>query len=273
MNMVGPKDFQTISGPREHEATPARTALEGAARFIFPARMPWWKRTLDLSAILLLSPGILLVGSAVALCIKLGSKGPVLFKQRRVGHKGRQFTCYKFRTMRPGAETSIHKTHVADLIASNKPMEKLDNGKDPRLIPGGRLLRASGLDELPQLFNVLCGEMSLVGPRPCIPYECEEYEQWHWRRFDVVPGLTGLWQVSGKNRTTFEEMVRLDIKYGLRQSLWLDLRIILATVPAIWMQFRDVRAARRDKAAAPAPTGQGPAARFRRSIPVFDYES
>ena len=123
-------------------------------------------------------------------------------------------------------------------------MVKLDARKDPRLIPLGSVVRVSGLDELPQLINVLRGEMSLVGPRPCIPYECDAYEPWHWRRFDAVPGLTGLWQVSGKNRTTFDEMVHLDIAYSERLSLLTDFKIIVRTLPAIWVQYCDMRAAK-----------------------------
>jgi lipopolysaccharide/colanic/teichoic acid biosynthesis glycosyltransferase len=111
-------------------------------------------------------------------------------------------------------------------------MEKLDNN-DSRIIPGGRLLRKACLDELPQLINVIRGEMSLVGPRPCIPYEAEEYLQWHKNRFNILPGLTGLWQVSGKNKLTFKQMVRLDISYISNMSLWQDIKIILLTIPAI----------------------------------------
>src|SRR5512139_1360414 len=128
--------------------------------------VPPWKRALDLSAIVLLAPGIALVGAAVAVLIKVGSPGPVFFTQRRVGYRGRQFTCFKFRTMRNGAETDSHKNHTRQLIQSNEPMVKLDHGKDPRVIPFGSVLRACGLDELPQLINVFRGEMSLVGPRP-----------------------------------------------------------------------------------------------------------
>jgi lipopolysaccharide/colanic/teichoic acid biosynthesis glycosyltransferase len=117
------------------------------------------------------------------------------------------------------------------------------------MIPCGSLLRVTGLDELPQIINVLRGEMSLVGPRPCIPYECDAYEPWHWQRFHAVPGLTGLWQVSGKNRTTFDEMVRLDIEYSQRLSLWLDLKIIFKTIPALWGQYCDLRAAKSQAAA------------------------
>jgi exopolysaccharide production protein ExoY len=205
---------------------------------------PLWKRVLDVGLVLLLSPGLLILGGLVALIVKIGSSGPVLFRQPRVGYKGRIFTCYKFRSMRMNAETNSHRQHTTDLIKSQKPMVKLDASEDPRLIPGGALLRACGLDELPQLFNILRGDMSLVGPRPCIPYEWDQYEAWHRRRFDAVPGLTGLWQVSGKNRTTFDEMVHLDILYSQRQSLWLDLQIMVRTFPALWGQYSDLRAAK-----------------------------
>lgn len=207
--------------------------------------LPAWKRALDFSLIFLLSPGVLLVGGFVALVIKLGSPGPLFFRQKRVGYKGQEFTCYKFRTMQVNADTGSHQRHLQQLIKSPAPMVKLDAHKDPRVIPFGALLRAVGLDELPQLINVLRGEMSLVGPRPCIRYECDVYERWHWHRFDAVPGLTGLWQVSGKNRTTFEEMVRLDIQYARTKTLWLDLKIMAKTAPALLSQYIELRAARR----------------------------
>ncbi len=210
--------------------------------------IPIWKRCLDLALILFLLPGLLLVGALVALVIKFGSPGPIFFQQRRVGYKGREFVCYKFRTMRVNAETDSHRRHAQELIKSQARMTKLDERKDPRLVPLASLLRASGLDELPQLINVVRGEMSLVGPRPCILYECEAYEAWHFGRFDAAPGLTGLWQVSGKNRTTFEEMVRFDIEYSRRLSLSLDLWIILKTVPAIWGQYCDLQAAKQNDA-------------------------
>jgi lipopolysaccharide/colanic/teichoic acid biosynthesis glycosyltransferase len=204
-----------------------------------------WKRALDLSIIVLLSPVLLVIGGLVALIIKSGSEGPLFFRQRRVGYKGRQFTCYKFRTMRTDAETESHRLHTQRLIHSKDPMVKLDAKRDPRLIPLGSLLRAGGLDELPQMLNVLRREMSLVGPRPCIPYEYELYEPWHCRRFEATPGLTGLWQVSGKNRTTFDEMVALDIDYAERRTLWLDIRIIFRTLPALWRQYNDLQETKR----------------------------
>lgn len=206
--------------------------------------LPLWKRALDLTLVLILSPALLIFGGLIALIIKLGSPGPVFFRQHRVGYKGRDFVCLKFRTMRVNADTESHRRHTQDLIRSQTPMIKLDARRDPRMIPLGSILRVTGLDELPQLLNVLKGEMSLVGPRPCIRYECEAYEQWHWQRFDAVPGLTGLWQVSGKNRTTFDEMVRLDIEYSQRMTLWLDLKIVVRTVPALWGQYCDLRVAR-----------------------------
>jgi lipopolysaccharide/colanic/teichoic acid biosynthesis glycosyltransferase len=157
----------------------------------------------------------------------------VLFRQTRIGYKGRPFTFLKFRTMHPDNDASSHRDHLKSLIRSDAPMLKLDSTDDPRIIPGARILRRACLDELPQLFNVLKGEMSLVGPRPCLPYEVEEYRRWHTHRFDVLPGLTGLWQVSGKNRLSFQQMIRLDIAYALSLNLLQDLKILLLTGPAI----------------------------------------
>lgn len=211
--------------------------------------LPLWKRVLDLALIVAVLPGLLILGAGVALVVICGSRGPVFFRQRRVGHKGREFTCYKFRTMQVDAETSTHRDHFHQLMGAEVPMTKLDARSDPRLIPLGAILRATGLDELPQLINIVRGEMSLVGPRPCIPYEYELYQPWQRRRFDAVPGLTGLWQVSGKNRTTFNEMIRLDIEYSRRVSLWLDLKIILRTLPALWQQCRETRALKRTQTA------------------------
>jgi|ERR1051326_1567839 lipopolysaccharide/colanic/teichoic acid biosynthesis glycosyltransferase len=203
--------------------------------------IPPWKRLLDLSLIVILCPGALVLGGLVAAVVKLGSPGPVLFRQKRVGYRGKQFMCLKFRTMLTDADIESHRRHTETLIRSKAPMTKLDARRDPRLAPLGSVLRATGLDELPQLINILRAEMSLVGPRPCIPYEYELYETSQRRRFNAAPGLTGLWQVSGKNRTTFEEMVRLDIKYSETLSPWLDIKIILKTLPAIWGQYCELR--------------------------------
>jgi lipopolysaccharide/colanic/teichoic acid biosynthesis glycosyltransferase len=210
-----------------------------------PTGIPLWKRSLDLGLIFISAPITLLVGAVIALVIKVGSRGPVIFKQERVGYKGQTFTCFKFRTMHTGAEIGSHRGHTAHLIKSEAPMTKLDAKQDPRIIPFGTILRATGLDELPQLLNVLRGEMSIVGPRPCVQYEYEMYETWQKRRFDAVPGLTGLWQVSGKNRTTFNQMINLDIEYSERSSLGLDLKIIFKTIPALVVQCLDQRAQKR----------------------------
>src|ERR1035438_5517327 len=150
--------------------------------------LPTWKRVLDLAFMLVLAPALVILSAGVALVVKCGSRGPVLFRQRRVGYKGREFTCYKFRTMQLDAETRSHCEHFRQLMEREVPMTKLDAQNDPRLVPLGSLMRATGLDELPQIINVLRGEMSFVGPRPCIPYEYEGYEPWHRRRFDAVPG-------------------------------------------------------------------------------------
>lgn len=197
------------------------------------AEIPGWKRTLDVVFILLILPFVLPLAVLVAILIRVVSAGPVLFRQERVGYLGRKFMCFKFRTMRVGAETATHQGHLQLLMQSDAPMVKLDARGDSRIILFGMWLRSSGLDELPQLINVLRGEMSLVGPRPCVGYECDNYLPWQRERFNTLPGLTGLWQVSGKNQTTFAEMMRLDIRYTREKTLWLDLKIILKTIPAI----------------------------------------
>jgi lipopolysaccharide/colanic/teichoic acid biosynthesis glycosyltransferase len=176
----------------------------------------------------------------LAALVKCVSRGPVLFRQDRVGYLGRRFVCYKYRSMKVNAPTDEHREHFIELMNSDEPMVKLDAKGDHRLIPFGSLIRAMGLDELPQLFNVLRGEMSLVGPRPCLPYEYENYRPRQRRRFEAVPGLTGLWQVSGKNRTTFAEMIDLDIRYVENKSFWLDLSILLRTIPAVVSQIIEI---------------------------------
>lgn len=203
--------------------------------------LPGWKRALDVGVVLLALPVVLPLSALLAAAIRISSKGPVLFKQERVGYLGRPFMCLKFRTMHCGADTQTHEGHLKRLMQSNAPMTKMDSRGDSRIIPLGRMMRASGLDELPQLLNVLAGEMSLVGPRPCLPYEAKQYSPWQCKRFDAVPGLTGLWQVSGKNRTTFTQMMELDIQYGREKSLWLDLKIIALTPSALLVQLLDLR--------------------------------
>jgi lipopolysaccharide/colanic/teichoic acid biosynthesis glycosyltransferase len=200
-----------------------------------------WKRTLDVLLILLILPILIPLVLLVTLLIRTGSPGPILFKQERVGYHGRRFKCYKFRSMYVDTDTTTHQGHLHQLMISNIPMQKMDTSGDPRIVPFGVLLRASGLDELPQLINVLRGEMSLVGPRPCLPYEYDEYLPWQKERFYTLPGLTGSWQVSGKNKTTFVEMIQLDIKYAKNKTFLWDLKIILMTVPVLVVQMLEVR--------------------------------
>jgi lipopolysaccharide/colanic/teichoic acid biosynthesis glycosyltransferase len=191
------------------------------------------RRALDVSvagtALLLLVPVI----AVSAIAVRLSSPGPVLFRQRRLGRNMRPFTVLKFRTMRADADSALHRDYVRSLIGTQPPENAPDNLYklviDPRVTGVGRFLRSWSIDELPQLWNVLRGEMSLVGPRPVIEYEVEQYPDWYLRRFAVKPGLTGLWQVSGRNEKTYEEMVRYDIEYAERRSLWLDLRILART--------------------------------------------
>jgi exopolysaccharide biosynthesis polyprenyl glycosylphosphotransferase len=209
-----------------------REPLSGAARVT--------KRGFDVavaaSALVLLAP----VWMIVALLIKLDSKGAVFYRQERVGMDGRVFLFLKFRTMRADADDAAHREYQRKLIAGRpdtnlgddaRPVYKLRD--DPRVTRVGRALRRLSLDELPQLLNVLRGDMSIVGPRPPIPYEVEAYELWHRKRLDMKPGLTGLWQVSGRNRLSFDEMVRLDLFYIENWSLLLDLKIILRTLPVM----------------------------------------
>jgi len=170
------------------------------------------------------------------LAIRLSSRGPAIYVQRRVGADGRRFDFYKFRTMAHRSDDSIHRAYSERLING---WAQRDGGRafkltaDPRVTPIGRFLRKSSLDELPQLFNVLRGDMSLVGPRPPIEYEVEHYQDWHKQRLQAKPGITGLWQVSGRSQVPFDEMVMLDIHYMEHWSFLLDLKILLRTIPVV----------------------------------------
>jgi len=205
------------------------------------AEVPSWKRILDITCILLSLPLWLPIVLLIALWIKFASPGPIFFRQERVGYRGSRFIILKFRTMKLNVDTRTHEHHLEQLINANVPMTKLDSAGDPRIIAGGRILRATGLDELPQLFNVLNGEMSLVGPRPCTPHEFKKYKVWQRDRVNAPPGLTGYWQVNGKNKTTFTEMINLDIFYSKNMSLWLDLWIMLKTPLALAVQLIETR--------------------------------
>ncbi len=197
------------------------------------------KRGLDilgsLALLILLSPLFL----AIALLVKWNSPGPVLFRQKRIGQWARPFTILKFRTMFVDANDAAHQQYVNWFISSSTQDGRQASGvfkitNDPRVTLIGRLLRKTSFDELPQLWNVLRGEMSLVGPRPPLPYEVAKYKRWHRRRvLEAKPGITGLWQVAGRSRTTFDEMVRLDLRYAKTYSFWTDIRILLATPKAV----------------------------------------
>jgi lipopolysaccharide/colanic/teichoic acid biosynthesis glycosyltransferase len=165
----------------------------------------------------------------VALAIRLDSPGPILFRQIRVGRHGKTFTFYKFRSMCADAEAELEKLRA--LNEASGPLFKIKD--DPRQTRVGRFIRRTSLDELPQFFNVLRGDMSLVGPRPGLPSEVEKYQNWHRRRLEVQPGLSGLWQVRGRSDLTFDEMVMLDIYYGENWSLLTDVQILMRTIPQI----------------------------------------
>jgi lipopolysaccharide/colanic/teichoic acid biosynthesis glycosyltransferase len=207
--------------------------------------VPGWKSALDFLCILLALPLWLPLMLLLMLVTKIASPGPVFYRQWRVGLGGKQFLIWKFRTMKVSAETQTHERYFEELMRANCAMTKLDATGDPRLAPFGRILRASGLDELPQIFNVLSGEMSLVGPRPSLPNEFANYEPWQRKRVNTLPGLTGLWQVSGKNKTTFTEMIKMDLAYLNDKSLLLDLRIIFKTVATIAQEVVESRRATR----------------------------
>ena len=256
----------------------------GNAAEIFPASpscapeastcLPRWKRTFDFFIILLSSPIWLPLMILIMAAIKVTSAGPVFYRQKRVGYRGRSFMLFKFRTMKVNVDTSVHESYLERLIATDSPMTKLDAQGDPRLIRCGRFLRAAALDELPQIFNILRGEMSLVGARPCTVGEFEHYRPWQRERVNGPPGLTGYWQVNGKNKTTFSEMIEMDIFYARKMSVWLDLTIILRTVPALISQVLEARTMTLRSNRSKKPDPNFPTARQRRtnSNPVRGVE-
>lgn len=240
-------------GDNDDATVPSHWADAGKPAHGASPVIPTWKLLLDIVLVLLALPFLAPIMAIVSVLIKVVSPGPVFFRQERVGLGGKHFQCIKFRSMRTDADPAVHAAYVSGLQSTGAAMEKMDARKDKRLIRWGALLRASALDELPQIWNVVRGEMSWIGPRPCIPYELEKYQPWHYERFNSLPGLTGWWQVKGKNRTTFDEMVRLDIEYTQRRSLFLDLYILLRTPFVIIRQvFESVRGARKAKEAVPA---------------------
>jgi lipopolysaccharide/colanic/teichoic acid biosynthesis glycosyltransferase len=218
-----------VSEERLHEEPP------------YPSRFPTWKRSIDLlgalAGLLVLAPLLLVIAAAV----KLSSPGPVIFRQLRIGYRGKLFPMYKFRSMAVAADPGLHQSYVSDLIAAGEPAggrtgepTEFKIRRDPRVTRVGRFLRRWSLDELPQLFNVLRGDMSLVGPRPDPSYAREGYARWYHRRMlDVKPGITGLWQVEGRSRVTYRTMVRMDLRYSRSLSLRADLKLLARTLRAV----------------------------------------
>jgi exopolysaccharide biosynthesis polyprenyl glycosylphosphotransferase len=223
-------------GRRDVDCLIEPSGCEVAERFGYDSA----KRVLDVVASLVLLFLLAPVFAIIAVLVKLKSPGPVFFRQERVGHGMKPFSMLKFRTMHVDADHGLHHRFVSSFIksgalaqdAGRNGMFKLTN--DPRVTRFGRILRKTSLDELPQLWNVLRGEMSLVGPRPPLRYEVEQYQLWHCRRvLEAKPGVTGLWQVKGRSKTTFDDMVRLDLRYAKARSFWTDIKILLATPAAV----------------------------------------
>lgn len=214
-------------------------------RILLAQPLPRWKRVMDIigaaSGLILLMPLLLSIGALIR-CV---TSGPVLFTQERIGFHGKRFRILKFTTMYVDAPQQPHEDLTIRMMGIDEPMTKLETKGDPRIIPWGNVLRVLGIDELPQLINVLRGEMSLVGPRPSLPYEVKHYRSWQARRLFARPGITGLWQVSGKNPTTFTEMIRHDISYTRQLSPLLDARILARTFPVIAQQAIDFIAYRK----------------------------
>lgn len=233
-------------------STPSETATEDRPRPLVPTTVPGrrLKRALDIAGSVGLLVGLSPVLAACAIAVRRSSPGPIFFRQERVGLDGRTFTMLKLRTMYVDADSSVHEEYVKRYIAGEAQAAHATRGTSPsngngassqvfklvgdrRVTRAGRWLRKLSLDELPQLFNVLRGEMSLVGPRPPLPYEVEQYRPHARQRLRAKPGITGLWQVSGRNQTTFDEMIDLDISYIDRWSIMLDLQILLRTFPVV----------------------------------------
>lgn len=196
------------------------------------------KRAIDVAGSLVMLVLLAPLMAVVALLVKCTSPGPVFFRQERVGGRGRSFRMNKFRTIHADADTTLHEQYVEGFIEAGARKPGGDGTicklvDDPRVTRVGRFLRRTSIDEVPQFWNVLVGEMSLVGPRPALPYEVAHYRIWHRRRFDVAPGMTGLWQVSGRSRTSFDEMVQLDLRYARNRTILNDLRILAATPWAV----------------------------------------
>jgi exopolysaccharide biosynthesis polyprenyl glycosylphosphotransferase len=226
----------------EERLWPVEPLLESAVARDSRARLQAaCKRALDIVVSLALLATLSPVFLVIAALVKMKSPGPVFFKQKRIGEKGQPFLMLKFRSMYVNADSAIHQQYVNWFITASDQEKKAQGGvfkltNDPRITPIGRFLRKTSLDELPQFWNVLRGDMSLVGPRPPLEYEVQKYAPWHCRRvLEAKPGITGLWQVTGRSSTTFDEMVRLDLRYARKASIWTDIKILLATPRAVIM--------------------------------------
>ncbi len=238
--MTGPADSPNESVWGVERKSPPTIRARQANRVYL-----WTKRMIDLVvsslALLFLAPLV----AVIAMLIKMDSPGPVIFSQERAGYdwrrrKHRVFRVHKFRSMAHNCDQTVHEQHVRDWIRGHKggtatkdPEQLVKLANDRRITRVGHILRKTSLDELPQLWNVLIGEMSMVGPRPVPLYEIAEYEPWHRKRLDVTPGITCLWQVRGRGQTSLDEMVRMDLEYIQHRSLWLDVKILLKTVPVV----------------------------------------
>jgi len=232
---------------KTNEISWSRITVETVCRTRFAEpRVPFYptaKRWMDIICAAVLLVLLLPLMALIALVIKLDSRGPAIFRQTRVGRWGKEFTMFKFRSMYADADEKVHRQFVSDYINGNGHSKTAASSSgeralykpngDKRVTRVGKWLRRTSLDELPQLLNVLKGEMSLVGPRPAVPYEVEEYSKWHLERLAVLPGLTGLAQISGRSGLTFEKIVRLDLLYIRRRSLVLDIAILLKTIPVV----------------------------------------
>lgn len=239
--------YQKVNTDWYQESVPISTSLltKGRNGYYF------LKRVLDLVIVIPASIILAPVFIIIAIMIKLDSPGPIIFKQTRVGVKRRsykattvwdpiEFTCYKFRTMSHNSDPSVHQNYIVDFVEGRVKPSKNNNAQyklfnDSRITHIGRILRNTSLDEFPQLLNIFYGEMSLVGPRPDVPYAVRHYKKWHHERLTALPGLTGLWQTKGRSKVTFDEMVQMDIEYIHNQSILLDIKILILTIPAVLM--------------------------------------
>ncbi len=230
------KSHMTLSSTKDWQDAPASKTETSAAELLpfFVRPLPLWKRSMDIAGglvgIILLAPALLLI----ALAIKLNSRGPVFFMQKRIGQGNSPFMMYKFRSMTTGASEELHRQHLNDLVAGKNSNGVFKLTNDPRTTAVGKFIRKWSLDELPQLLNVLKSEMTLVGPRPEPCYASANYQRWYHRRaLEMKPGITGLWQIEGRSRVPYEEMIRMDLRYCQSLSLWTDLKLLCRTFKAV----------------------------------------